>query len=176
MDVYVDASTLIALGAVGELDALHVLDSDLVIPGRVREEVATQPARENLQRFLETVEHRTHPDEIRAVIEDETGDRAKTLLDEPAHNSDTELVGGVLAYTDADEPVGVVSDDRRVRTVTEGLGATVTGTIGVVARNVADDNLTAEQAKDPVRRIDSQGLHMTGQLREKAYDLIEDAT
>lgn len=175
MDVYVDASTLIALGTVGELDALDVLDGDLVVTERVRAEVTTEPARENLQRFTETVEHRDHPEAVRTTVEGETIDRATEMLDEPGYTGDTDILGGVLAYTDADEPVGVVSDDRRVRIVADGLGATVTGAIGVVVRNVEDDELGAEAAKDLVRRIDSHGLHMTGKLRETAYDLIEDA-
>lgn len=175
MDVYVDASALIALGNVGELDALHVLDGDLVLTDRVRAEVTIEPARENLQRFGETVEHREHPEGVQATVAEETRDRAREMLDEPAHSGDTEILGGVLTYTDADEAVGVVSDDRRVRTVADGLGATVTGTIGVVVRNVEEDQLGAEAAKDLVRRIDSHGLHMTGELRQTAYDLIEDA-
>lgn len=175
MDVYVDASPLIALGAVGELDALHVLDGDLVLTDRVCAEVTTEPARENLQRFVETVEHRGHPEAARPTVEGETRDRAMEVLDEPEDSGDTEILAGVLAYTDEGEPVGVVSDDRRVRTVADGLGATVTGTIGVVVRNVEDGELAADEATDLVREIDSHGLHMTGELRETAYDLIEDA-
>jgi hypothetical protein len=69
----------------------------------------------------------------------------------------------------------VVSDDRRVRTVARGLGATVTGTVGVLVRGVRERELSAEDGKELVRRVDSRGLHMTGELREKAYELVEDA-
>lgn len=175
MYVYVDASPLIALGAVGELEALQVVDGDLVVPERVQEEVTTEPARTNLERFLEAVEHHEHPEGARSTVEDETRERAKTMLDEPEHSGDTELIGGVLAFTDPGQPVGVISDDSRVRTVADGLGAAVTGTIGIVVRNVEDGELAADAAKDLVRKLDSQGLHMTGELRETAYDLIDDA-
>lgn len=175
MYVYVDASTLIALGTVGELDALDVLDGDLVVPERVRSEVTTEPARTNLERFLETVAYSDHPEGIGDIVDEETDNRARTLLGDPEPSGDTALVGGVLACTDTDESVGVVSDDRRVRTVAEGLGATVTGTVGIVVRNVEDGELAAAEAKDLVRELDSRGLHMTGELRETAYDLIDDA-
>lgn len=175
MNVYVDASTSIALGTVGELDTLCVLDGDLVVPEPVREEVTTEPANENLERFLETPANDSHPETVQTVLAASTRDRAKAVLDEPEANGDVEIVGGVLAHVDSDDPVGVVSDDRRVRTVTDGLGATVTGTIGVVVRTVEDGERTAEAAKQLIRRIDDRGLHMTGELRERAYELVEDA-
>jgi predicted nucleic acid-binding protein len=81
----------------------------------------------------------------------------------------------VPAAQDRDDPVGVVSDNRRVRTVPRGLGATVTGTVGVVARAVEERGLSVDEGREPVRRVDSHGLHMTGELREKAYELVEDA-
>jgi hypothetical protein len=52
-----------------------------------------------------------------------------------------------------------------VRTTARRLGATVTGTIGVVVR-VVEDGLDQEEAYDLIQRIDSHGLHMTGRLRE----------
>ncbi|HET7325543.1 MAG TPA: hypothetical protein VFJ06_14540, partial [Halococcus sp.] len=65
--------------------------------------------------------------------------------------------------------------DRRVRRVAEGLGATVTGTIGVVVRAVSDGELTGEEGKQLIDRIDERGLHMTAQLHRRATELIENA-
>lgn len=177
MNVYVDASTLIALGTVGELDLLHAFDGDIVVPERVQTEVTTQPAAENL-RWFEPADERDHAElaEPPGVTVDEADrERGKSILDEPEQNGDTTIIAAVLAHRKAELPVGVVSDDRRVRRVADGLGATVTGTVGVVVRNVADGELDAEEAKELVRRIDENGLHMTGELRERAYELIDDA-
>ena len=99
-------------------------------------------------------------------------ERARGLLGEDEDNGDVILVA---AIPPADGDVALVSDDRRLRTVTEGLGARVTGTIGVVIRAVTEDELTEQEAKDLVGRLDSRGLHMTGELRERADELIEDA-
>ena len=100
--------------------------------------------------------------------------QANEVLGEKEQNGDVSLIAAALAYTADDLPVGVVSDDRRVRTTARGLGATVTGTVGVIVRAV-EEGLDREEAYNLVRRIDAHGLHMTGDLRQKAYSLIDDA-
>lgn len=170
MDIYFDATTLIALGTVGELDVLTVLDGRPVVPEAVAEEVTTEPAQTNVERFRSR--NGIHMRPVTTTINTE---KAKQLLDEDELNGDVQIIADVLTHTAAPNgSIGVVSDDRRVRTVADGLGATVTGTIGVIVR-ATEAGMTEETAKRLVRRIDSHGLHMTGELREKAYDLIEGA-
>ena len=95
---------------------------------------------------------------------------------EDTENGDVAIVASVLRASDLEgRDIGVVSDDQRVRTVARGLGATVTGTVGVIVRAVEERGVTAEEGKDLIRRVDSRGLHMTGKLREKAYELVEEA-
>lgn len=179
MSIYVDATTLIALGNVGELELLTNFDRRIVVVPAVAEEISTEPAKSNLERFTQSdcVSFRSE----NPFIEQWIGD-AKQILGESVRNGDAEVIAGVLngrslAHS-GDVPVGsraaVVSDDRRVRTVAESLGATVTGTIGVVVRAV-HEGMDPDEAKELVRRLDSQGLHMTGELREKAYRLVDEA-
>jgi predicted nucleic acid-binding protein len=59
--------------------------------------------------------------------------------------------------------------------VSEGFGATVTGTVGVIVRGVSE-GMSEKDAKETVRLIDGNGLHMTAELREKAYELIDERT
>lgn len=169
MRVLVDASAVIALGSVGELDRLAVFDGDVEIPPEVRTEVTTEPAATNLKSALESGLVDGSPE-----IADNSIERAMDILEERERNGDVRLVADVLRETEADRSIGVVSDDRRVRTVCRGFGATVTGTIGVVVRAV-EDGLAASEGKALVRRIDDHGLHMTGELRERADELIDDA-
>jgi predicted nucleic acid-binding protein len=171
MDIYVDATTLIALGQVGELDLLTVFDSDILIPNRVYQEVATEPARASLEGKIDSDEH------VFFLVGQNTEyiERACDVLNEEEATGDTWLVADVLSHDGADEAVAVISDDRRVCTVARGLGASVTGTVGVVVRNVAEDELTVEDAKELVRRLDGHGLHMTGELRDKADELVDEA-
>lgn len=161
--LYVGPIPLVALGTVGELELLDAFDGDPVVPARVRQEVSTEPAATNLDRFLDG----------RAAdpgygSDDE--DLALRVLGDAEPSSDSAVLAGVLArMDDGDAAIGVVSDDRRLRRIADGLGATVTGTFGVVVRaTIADEYLSADQAKRIVRRIDSHGLHLTGELREQA--------
>jgi predicted nucleic acid-binding protein len=167
MRVYVDATTLIALGTVGELDLLRNFDGEVVVLPAVRDEVTTEPARTNVERFVENDGVTTNNS-----VSDELLDEACEVLDEDKENGDVRIVASVLARGDEDE-TAVVSDDRRVRTVAESFGATVTGTVGVVVRAV-HEGMSEEEAKETVRLIDENGLHMTAELREKAYKLIEE--
>lgn len=171
MEVYVDATALVALGRVDELELLAGFDSDVLIPNAVYREVTTEPAKTNLDVRIHSHEHSF----FLVGQNSEYIEKACDILDVDADVGDAWLVADVLYHGDVDEAVAVVSDDRRVRTVARGLGATVTGTIGVVVRNVADGDLTADEAKTLVRRIDSHGLHMTGELRERTDELIDEA-
>lgn len=169
MRILVDATAVIALGSVGELDRLAVFDGDVEIPPEVRTDVTSEPAATNLESALESRLFDAPPQ-----ITDDSLERAMDVLAESERNGDVRLVADVLRETEADRSIGVVSDDRRVRTVCRGFGATVTGTIGVVVRAV-EDGLSASEGNTLVRRIDDQGLHMTGELRERADDLIDEA-
>lgn len=166
--IYLGATTLIALGRIGELDRLTSFDGRLIALPRIRAEVTTEPARTNLERFIGRAAVETTPS-----VDLDDG-RAMDVLGEREVNGDVRLVAAVLAHTDADAPVGVVSDDRRVRTVARGFGARVTGTIGVVVRAV-EEGLPADEGKAIVRRLDDHGLHMTAELHERAFELLEAA-
>jgi predicted nucleic acid-binding protein len=176
--IYVDATVLTALGAVGELDLLGAFDGTIAIPDAVRAEVTTEPARTNLDRFVDDNDIVTGP------VETDWSDDAIRVLDAAETTSDVRVVEGILDATDGAETasgdgaaaptVGLLSDDRRLRTVAEGFGATVTGTFGVVVRAaVSDKYFSQSQAKRVVRRIDSHGLHLTGELREQAVGEAE---
>ena len=81
------------------------------------------------------------------------------------------MLAGVLAHRDSDDraAVAVVSEDRTVRRMAQGLGAEVTSSFGVVVRAAIEDKyLKPTQAKRIVRRIDQHGTHLTGELRERA--------
>lgn len=177
MEIYVDATTLIALGDAGHLALLDHFDGQCVVPETVAAEVTTQPARTR----METVIEGNADGQGGLASLQETSEVPKTHLDtaidilgESDINGDTEIVASVLWMHDRDDAVAVVSDDRRVRTVADDFGATVTGTVGVIVRAV-HEGLAADEAKSIVRGIDSQGLHLTGELRDTAFDLIDEA-
>ena len=165
--IYVDATTLIALGTVGELELLTEFDGTVILLPSITQEVTTEPAATNVSRFCSTSGVQT----TRRCTSNHDG-RAQEILNEQQIHGDVRLIASVLTHTERGESVAVVSDDRRVRTVAGGLGADVTGTIGVVVRAVASGMEPAD-AKRLVRRLDEQGLHMTAALRDRADELIE---
>lgn len=168
MKVYVDATALYDLGQIGDLDLLTVFEGDLVIPDSVVVEITVEPAKTNLERFLDETAVETNPDI------DEWREDARRLLDVSEETSDVSLVAGLLRARDSDEEAALVSDDRRLRAVADGLGATVTGTFGVVIRASLDDKyFPRSQAKRVIRRTDHHGIQMTGQLRERAVGEID---
>lgn len=171
MKVFVDATTLISLGRLGELELLTAFDGDVRVPRAVLDAVTTQPAEHNVDVFASSHAVLADP------VPDEYLDEASAVLGDGEVTGDAEIVARVLA---ADGAVGVVSDDRRVRTTAEGLGATVTGTIGVVVRAVTEGpdtsgGCSAAAGKSIVRRLDDGGLHTTATLRERALTLVEEA-
>lgn len=163
MKVYVDATTLISLGTVDELNLLRNFEGVVTVLPAVLDEVTAEPAKTNVDDFADS-------DEVRVDVSSFTDniDKAREVLNEGEENGDVQIVAAVLQH----DEVAVVSDDRRVRTVSDGFGATVTGTVGVVVRAV-DEGMPSEGAKEVIRRVDGHGLHMTAELREKAYELIE---
>jgi predicted nucleic acid-binding protein len=189
--ILVDASTFVALGQIGELGLLCSFDRAIILLPEVHAEVTSEPAATNLTEFTSC--------ESVVVVDSttiSTAENAAALLGESERNGDVAIIGLVMCGSeDANQKawlegqsghgrtvgdegaqsIAVISDDRRVRTVGRSLGATVTGTIGVIVRAVEERGMSVEEGKDLVRRVDSHGLHMTGELRENAYELVEEA-
>jgi predicted nucleic acid-binding protein len=164
--IYVGPVPLVDLGAVGETELLGAFDGDVVVPQLVADTVSTEPAKTNLAKFVAdgggTIE----------AIETEYAEQAKAIVGVSEPVVESRLLEPILeAMEDGDEgpAIGLVTDDRPLRTIADGLGATVTGTFGVVVRAASEDKyLKTTQAKRIVRRIDSHGLHLTGELRAQA--------
>lgn len=162
--IYVGPTSLYELGQVGELTLLGAFDGVPVVPRPVIEEVQLEPTATNLAELLETEPVETGVDEAHL-------EQAQSLLGEKDIGAAVTVLAGVLAHRDPEDrsAVAVVSEDRTVRRMAQGLGAAVTSSFGVVVRAaVEDDSLSATQAKRIIRRMDQHGLHLTGELRERA--------
>lgn len=172
MRVYVDATPLYNLGMVGETELLGSLAGDLAIPPAVQAEVDVEPAATNLGYLLEE-----EPVDSDSPTADHR-ERAGALLEDDPGTIDAAVIAGVLAEREAADgtPVcGLVSDDRRLRRLADGLGAAVASTFAVVVRTaMVDKYFTASQAKRVLRRMDGHGLVTTGPLREQAIGDVGD--
>ncbi|QSG04604.1 hypothetical protein [Halapricum desulfuricans] len=161
--VHVGPTALYDLGQIGELDLLTYFDGAIVVPAAVRAQITTEPAATNLAQFLEesTVITSVRPD---------VRERAASALGLDPAGYEAALLGGLFDETvDEDRTVLVVSDDRRLRALADGLGASVTGAFGVVVRAAVEDKyLSAPEAKRIVSRMDDHGVQLTGQLKTAA--------
>lgn len=163
--IYVGPAPLLNLGTVGETDLLGVFDGDVVIPQLVADEVTTEPALANMEKLIE------EGDAVIESIDTDHGAQARRIVGKSSPVVESRLLEPLLEARGAeeDQTIGIMTEDRPLRTIAEGLGATVTGTFGVVVRAASEDKyLTGTQAKRIVRRIDSHGLHLTGELRAQA--------
>ncbi|EMA17103.1 MULTISPECIES: hypothetical protein [Haloarcula] len=161
--IYVGPTSLYSLGQVGELSLLDAFDGDIVIPEPVIDEVQVEPTATNLTEYRENG--------IDTGVDEAHVDQAESLLGEKDLGAAVTVLAGVLAHRDSDDrsAVAVVSEDRTVRRMAQGLGAEVTSSFGVVVRAAIEDKyLKPTQAKRIVRRIDQHGMHLTGELRERA--------
>jgi len=165
--IYVGPTSLYSLGQVGELALLDAFDGEVVVPEPVADAVDVEPAAANLAEYLEggveTGVDEAFVDDARAVLGAKDIGAAETVL------------AGVLAHRDQRDrsAVAVVSEDRTVRRTAQGLGAEITSSFGVVVRAAIEEKyLSPTQAKRIVRRIDQHGMHLTGELRERAVGEI----
>jgi len=161
--IYVGPTALYSLGQVGELSLLDAFDGDIVIPEPVIDEVQVEPTATNLTEYRES--------DIDTGVDEGHVDQAESLLGDSDLGAAVTVLAGVLAHRDKDDraAVAVVSEDRTVRRMAQGLGAEVTSSFGVVVRAAIEDKyLKPTQAKRIVRRIDQHGMHLTGELRERA--------
>ncbi|MBV0923819.1 hypothetical protein KTS45_06345 [Halomicroarcula limicola] len=161
--IYVGPTSLYSLGQIGELSLLDAFDGGIVIPGPVADEVRVEPTATNLEEYLEA--------DVETAVDEDRVEQARSLLGEKDIGAAVTVLAGVLAHRDPSDrsAVAVVSEDRTVRRMAQGLGAEITSSFGVVVRAAIEDKyLSSRQAKRIVRRIDQHGMHLTGELRERA--------
>jgi predicted nucleic acid-binding protein len=167
---YVDATVLIALGTIGELGLLETVPATSTILPAVREEVVDEPEATAVDRFCSRndVVGRSPPEEYRRQARDVLGrDRGGEW------DGDVAIVAATLQHDDADESVLVLSDDKPLRRIVTGFGASVSGTLGVVVYAV-EEGMAADRALTVVDRIDESGLHLSRELRSRVEELVEE--
>jgi len=162
--IYVGPTALYSLGQIGELSLLDSFDGDIVIPEPVIESVPVEPTGTNLGEYLDG-------NDVDTGVDEDCLEQARSLLGETDLGAGVAVLAGVLAHREETDrsAVAVVSEDRTVRRTAQGLGAEATSSFGVVVRATIEDKyLSPTQAKRIVRRIDQHGMHLTGELRERA--------
>lgn len=166
--IYVGPTTVYHLGQVGELSLLDAFDGTVVVPETIRDSVDVEPASTNLGEFVAD-------DDVATADDADRFDDARSVLGDRDVGAAVAVLAGVLAHRDPNDrtAVAAISEDRTVRRVSQGLGAAITSSFGVVVRAAVEDKyLNPSQAKRIVRRVDQHGTHMTGELRERAVGQV----
>ena len=148
----VNASPLILLGKVDQLQLLRNQSDELIIPHGVAQEVRVQPEGERL------FEQLLSPPVAR--IESEVAIPQEVAVWNLGHGESE-----VLAQAMVKRPSRVVVDDLEARRCAETLGVGVIGTLGVVLRARRKGLISA--ARPVVTRLREVGLYVSDDLVEK---------
>jgi len=155
MRVWVDASTLIALDRIDEVQLLQRLLTRVAVSEEVATEVLTgkesaalRAARED---WIEVVRVR--------------GSRARwtSLGLGPGEAS--------LLLSPPDDTV--ILDDRAVRLVARAEGRAVVGLLGVILRAAREGALSRDEARSLLHRLAQSGFHLSGALLSAAHEELE---
>jgi predicted nucleic acid-binding protein len=175
--LFVDASVFITLAEIGREEQLLRLDGEVVVPRAVADEIRNDPAASALDTAAER-------DDLRSIDGDKTsatGEANERLKRAAAHlgydSVDDGWTGDValLAFgLGAENPV-VVTDDGPLRKACKALGATVSGSIGVLVAAVEHGNLEPDDAKDALVAMDETEARLSASLVRRAEELIDDA-
>jgi predicted nucleic acid-binding protein len=176
----VDASVVITLARIDAFELLYTLDSRIIVPKSVEEEVNSEPANSTLQKAhrsrIETLS--VFDDASFVDVDDGTRQTARAHLnaDEDATNGDVALLTAALHATDhSEEKPVVVSEDKPLRQTCEALSITVSGSIGVLIRAVEQGAIDPDDAKDKLLAMDKVGARLSASLLRRAEALIDDA-
>ena len=156
-DWVVNASPLIALGAIGRLDLLEGPDRRLIVPAAVATEVLAGPEADGGRRALAAgwIGERPH-----VVVRDD-------VLEWGLGAGESAVLSAVLAST---TPAVAVLDDGAARSCARALGARVIGTLGVVLRAKVSGRI--DTAAPVVRALRDAGLYLDDELVRRALSEI----
>jgi predicted nucleic acid-binding protein len=147
----VNASPLITLSKVGQLELLQAGNRRLVIPEAVRAEVLRGPADDPARKALES--------DFQAVSYDEAPE--PMVLEWGLGNGET----AVLSFAKKNDAIAVL-DDRTARMAAKVMGIQIVGTLGVVLR--AHRTGRIRSAAVVIRTLRDAGLRLEDDLIRKA--------
>lgn len=155
MRIWVDASTLIALSACGELEFLRGLFGRIFITEQVAQEVLAGGATGALQRALDDwIEIERVRGDLRRWRALGLGSGEASLFLTPAADA-------------------LVLDDHPARTVAEAEGREYTGLLGLILAAADGGRIGRGRAAEIVRRIVAAGFYLSTELYEAALRELE---
>ena len=146
--VIVNTTPLIALADIGQLDLLHELYGEILIPDAVLSEIESEPARllvTNAQWIRK--KSISHPER-------------KSLFKARLHSGEVEVI--ILA--EEEEANLIIIDDNSAKKTAKFLGYNVTGTLGVLLK--AKQECEIESVKTLLDMLSDKGFFIDNDIRD----------
>lgn len=183
--VLVDASVVITLARLDDLQALTNVRGQLIVPKPVEREITSDVAARALAARIDTNEI-TVGDAGLAQLRSAAAHLGRELAEDDimGHkhsevDGDIALLGLALQVVESDNGTDVrpivVTDDKPLRNTCKALSIPVAGSIGILVRAVERGDLPPEEAKSSLEAMDDVGARMSASLYREARRLIEDA-
>lgn len=148
----VNASPLILLGKVEQIQLLDALAEEIAVPKAVIREVGAKPDGERTVQTLIALESVI-------VVDDEVP--PANILSWDLGPGETQVISHAVMHS-ADR---VVIDDLEARRCAKAMGLTIIGTLGIVGR--AKVRGLIERAEPVIRRLQESGLYVSEDLVQK---------
>ncbi|WP_231185574.1 hypothetical protein [Haladaptatus sp. DYF46] len=163
--VVTDATVLIYLGKLGELDRLDSRFDRILVPAAVYEEVVT---RGHEERYSDALSVEQASESFLAVrsLEDDTKQRAERIrASAQLGRGESEAIALALA-----ENARCLTDDHAARTTAESLGAEVGGTIFVLLESLDSGTIGFEEYVSLLDDLTDNGFRMSASLYRRAVE------
>ena len=163
--VITDATVLIYLGKLGELDRLDALFDRVFVPEGVYEEVVVR-GREDQYSDALSVEQATESFLSIRSLEDDTKARADEIAESAGlGRGESEAIALSLA-----EHARCLTDDHAARTTAEALGTDVGGTIYVFLESLDADDIGFDEYVSLLDDLTDNGFRMSASLYRRAVE------
>ena len=166
MIVVSDSTPLITLMKAMQLDVLHKLFGDILIPDAVFHEVTTN------DNFPEEAEIIRNSNFIRRVsVKD---DRAVLLLQRVTGLDRGE--SEAIVYADDNRADILLIDENAGRKVAQRVGLAIMGSVGVLVNACREGYLTPSDVEEAFRRMRAANRHISERLMRDALDIVRGIT
>ena len=146
--VVVNTTPLIALADIGQLDLLHQLYGEIMIPNAVIDEIESEPAK--------TLVANAHWIKKKHILHPERKSMFKSRL----HSGEVEVI--ILA--EEEEANLIIIDDNSAKKTAKFLGYNVTGTLGVLLK--AKQECEIESVKTLLDMLSDKGFFIDNDIRD----------
>lgn len=163
-----NASPLMYLAKIGKLDLLKELFKEIIVPKEVYEEIVVEGKKEG---FLDAYVVESAVNEKRIKVEEVRVDKELEMF---APEIDSGEIA-VISLARKIKPSLVLIDDASARTIAEGFGFNVKGTLYVLLMALKKKLIEKKEIKDLINRLIKLGFRISHELYGEVLKEIDNA-